>query len=51
VWLTSKGKRVVVDLKAKAELQEERMSAGMTAAQRQTLLELLASVVRNLTEE
>jgi hypothetical protein len=27
------------------------MSAGMTAAQRQTLLELLASVVRNLTEE
>ncbi len=48
VWLTAKGKRVVSELKARAQCEEERLTAGMTAAERQTLLELLARMIDNL---
>lgn len=51
VWLTPKGKRVVTELKLRAQVQEERMSKGMTMAERQTLLNLLDHIVCNLADE
>lgn len=48
VWLTAKGKRVVTELKIRAQRQEERLTAGMTAVDRQALLDLLLRVIENL---
>ncbi len=48
LWLTPKGKRVVTELKARAQAQEERLAKGLTPAERRTLLELLGRVVDNL---
>lgn len=48
VWLTAKGRRVVADLTAKARAQEDRLSRGLSAEERGTLLRLLGRVVDNL---
>lgn len=48
VWLTAKGRRVVADLTSKARAQEDRLSRGLTAEERGTLLRLLGRVVGNL---
>lgn len=51
VWLTVKGRRVVAELTARAQAQEEALGKGLTAAERQTLVGLLGRVVVNLAEE
>lgn len=51
VWLTTKGRRVFLDLKARTQAQEERLCQGMTQAERATLLKLLQRMVRNLLED
>jgi DNA-binding MarR family transcriptional regulator len=49
VWLTRKGARVVRELTAKAEAQEDQLARGMTAADRATLVRLLDTLVDNLS--
>ena len=51
VWLTAKGRRVVGELKARAQAQEVRLSKGMSPAERACLLDLLDRVASNLAEE
>ena len=48
VWLTAKGQQVVAELTARARVQEERLTRGMTEVERGTLLRLLDGVVQNL---
>ncbi len=51
VWLTPKGSRVVKELMARADVQEERLTEGMTPAEREILATLLGHVVTNLMSE
>lgn len=51
VWLTPKGGRVVKDLVARAEAQEERLAQGMTRAERELLSSLLGRLIGNLIHE
>ncbi len=48
VWLTPRGRRVLAELCARAQVQEERLAHGMSAAERRTLMRLLARVAENL---
>ena len=49
VWLTAKGARVVRELTERARVQEERLGAGMSAADRANLVRLLELVTRNVS--
>ena len=51
VWLTPKGARVVTELRARAQLQEKRITRGMAEADCHTLLALLAHIADNLAGE
>ena len=48
VWLTPKGRRIVKELTARAQAQEERMGQGLSSEERAQLLRLLERVTANL---
>lgn len=48
VALTAKGRRILADLKAAADRHEAALTAGLTEAQRETLLDALDVIIGNM---
>ena len=50
VWLTPRGRKVVAELTAEAQAHEDRLCAGLGAADRRTLVRLLGRIMTNLEQ-